>query len=355
MFDIVIVEDEKLERKALRKILEEKQPGVRVVGEARNGAEAVELIETVHIDLMLVDIRIPRPNGLEIIQILRDKGLATKIIILTAYDHFDIMKEAIQLKADNFLLKPIRTEELLSAMTDCLRDIPSGAANPGSASSAADPQERGISEQVLELVEANRYRDCLAFAREQVREVFLQEGGPLRHRLRVLLDALTDCLQARGVALAPEQAQGLRSLQAQNLDIRNHFHVQELAFQIVDLLFEESGQGGVHGPSHVQDALNYIERNLHKRVSLEDAADFAHISPSYLSRLFHKEMDTTFICYIKDLRMERARDLLAGSNLPIGNVALDLSFSDTNYFCKAFRKEVGLSPSEYRRQHQQKQ
>ena len=116
MFDIAIVEDEELERRALRKILEANLDGARIVGEARNGTEAVELIETRHIDLMLVDIRIPRPNGIEIIQMVRERGLATKVIILTAYDHFDIMQSAIHLKADNFLLKPVRTSELLNAV-----------------------------------------------------------------------------------------------------------------------------------------------------------------------------------------------------------------------------------------------
>ncbi|MDV7143429.1 AraC family transcriptional regulator, partial [Tropicimonas sp. TH_r6] len=129
----------------------------------------------------------------------------------------------------------------------------------------------------------------------------------------------------------------------------SHFQVQELVFQVVDLLFEAKGQGGTRSSDHVQDVLNFIERNLHKRVTLERAADFAHISPCYLSRLFRKEMDANFVSYIRERRITRAKDLLASSDLPIGNIALDLSFNDANYFCKAFRKEVGLSPSEYRR------
>ncbi|WP_444460141.1 helix-turn-helix domain-containing protein [Rhodobacter capsulatus] len=57
----------------------------------------------------------------------------------------------------------------------------------------------------------------------------------------------------------------------------------------------------------------------------------------------------TFIAYVKERRMSRAKDLLAGSSLPILNVALDLAYQDANYFCKAFKKEVGVSPSEFRR------
>lgn len=343
MFDIAIVEDEELERKALRKILEQQHDNVRIVGEARNGTEAVELIDTTHIDLMLVDIRIPRPNGLEIIQMVRDRGLATKVIILTAYDHFDIMKEAIHLKADNFLLKPIRTEELLKAVTECLGEVVPVETPSGSST---------LSESVSEFANNNNYRDCLSFVRGQLKQVYSQEGAPLRRGLREFLDALSLCHRQQGLELPPEMVRDTDSLLAQNLDIRSHFQVQELAFQMIDLLFEVKGHGAARGSDHVQDVLNFIERNLHNRVSLEDAADFARISPSYLSRLFHKEINTTFVGYIKDLRIARAKELLAGSSLPIGNVALDLSFSDTNYFCRVFRKEVGLSPSEFRRNHQ---
>ncbi|WP_245925241.1 response regulator [Aliiruegeria haliotis] len=335
----MIVEDEELERRALRKILEEKHDGVRVVGEARNGAEAVRLIETTHIDLMLVDIRIPRPNGLEIIQIIRDRGLPTRVIILTAYDHFDIMKEAIHLKADNFLLKPIRTAELLSAVTACI----------GDAAPRQEQEARKATDEFARLADENRYRDCLSMARSHLQDIFGTEGAPLHRAVRDLFDALTDSLQSRGLEVTPELAGSIRHLLDQNLDIQSHFQVQELAFQVVDQLFQVKGQGGARTSDHVQDVLNFIERNLHKRVTLEGAANFAHISPCYLSRLFRKEMDATFVSYIREQRITRAKELLGGSDLPIGNVALDLSFSDANYFCKAFKKEVGLSPTEYRR------
>jgi AraC-like DNA-binding protein len=49
--------------------------------------------------------------------------------------------------------------------------------------------------------------------------------------------------------------------------------------------------------------------------------------------------------------MEIAKGLLMGTDLPVTNIALELSYNGVNYFCKSFRKEVGLSPSEYRRQY----
>ncbi|MBY6003016.1 response regulator [Salipiger bermudensis] len=341
MFNIVIVEDEELERRALRRILDSRLEGAQVIGEARNGNEAVALLDTRQIDLMLLDIRIPRPNGIELMQMVRDRGLATKIIILTAYDHFDIMKEAIHLKADEFLLKPIRTEDLLQAVRGCLGSLPERAS-----AAARAP----VADRVGELIEANDYRECLALLRQKVESIYAREGVVLRREVRELLSELAAMIRTRGLDLPRALERRIAELDQRNLDLHSHFQVQELVFQIADVLFEVTDPGGAHAADRIAEVLNYIERNLHKGVTLEDAAEFARISPCYLSRLFRKEMDTTFIAYVKAQRIERAKVLLRDSDLPVGNVSLDLSFSDANYFCKAFKKEVGLSPSEYRRQ-----
>ncbi|RAP42977.1 DNA-binding response regulator [Rhodovulum viride] len=356
MFDIAIIEDEELERRALRSILEKNLDGARIVGEARNGTEAMALIDGQHIDLMLIDIKIPRPNGLEIIQSVRDRGLATKVIILTAYDYFEIMQTAIHLKADNFLLKPIRTEDLLKAVHECLATHEPMAARAAGAWTVTAPApdairvpEPPVADRIAGLVDHSAYRECLALVRRHLEAIYAQREPSPRRAVLEFLRIMLQVVEVRGLALPPALARHVEALESQRLDMHSHFQVQEVLCQITDVLFEASESGGAHASGRIQDVLNYIERNLHKGVTLEDAADFAQISPCYLSRLFRKEMDVTFISYLKTQRIERAKELLQDSDLPITNVSLDLSFQDANYFCKAFKKEVGLSPSEYRR------
>lgn len=420
MFDIVIIEDEELERRALRKILETNLEGANVVGEARNGTEAVHLLDTVSFDLMLVDIKIPRPNGLEIIQMVRDRGLDTKVIILTAYDYFEIMQSAIHLKADNFLLKPVRTEDLMKAVSHCLSDAPPAGTtalphltansepsvappdvagllhdampasspaptvdrapasmppasrtmtNPHPTASNVSPRasapafrdepepvcettETGdVARRVAALVDRTAYRDCLWLVRRHLEAIYARKDVAPRRAILEYVRAMVQVVDDRGLQLPPALARQIDALMTQRLDLHSHFHMQELLYQLTDVLFEAAEVGGAHAPGRVQDVLNYIERNMHKGVTLEDAADFAQISPCYLSRLFRKEMQVTFISYLKNQRIERAKELLKDSDLPITNVSLDLSFQDANYFCKAFKKEVGVSPSEYRKRY----
>ncbi|EGJ19315.1 two component AraC family transcriptional regulator (plasmid) [Cereibacter sphaeroides WS8N] len=351
MFDIAIVEDEDLERRALRSILQSNLSDVTVAGEARNGSEAVRLLESRCFDLMLLDIRIPRPDGLEVLELLRSRNLPTRVIIITAYDHFEIMQAAIQLRADGFLLKPVRTDALLKAVGDCLRlPAPGGAAEPSAPPEEQTPHD-DLRARIGQMVQDHAYRDCLTLVRRQIELAHAYRETAPRHLVLDLSTILTDLVARNGRPLPEPLARRIEALATQRLDQRNHYKLQELFSEITDLLFDLDEDQGASTAARVETVRNYIERNLHKSVTLEDAAEQAHVSPCYLSRLFHKQMNMTFIAYLKMRRIDRAKALLASSDLPIVNVALDLAYQDANYFCKAFKKEVGLSPTEYRRQH----
>ena len=116
MYKILIVEDEELERTSMKIFLEENLLDVEIVGEAKSGFEAVEMIDSKDINLMLVDINIPGMDGMEVIKYARKKLPKAVIIITTAYDDFNIAHRAIKLKVDDFLLKPIRKEVLLESV-----------------------------------------------------------------------------------------------------------------------------------------------------------------------------------------------------------------------------------------------
>lgn len=360
MFNMAIVEDEELERRALRSIIERNADDITIVGEAKNGSEAVKLLENERIDVMLLDVKIPRPNGLELLQMVRERHLATKVLIVTAYDYFDIMQAAIQYKADGFLLKPVRTEALLEGVRDCLALTASDKVVPNlrpvpatdAAEGEAGDDEFDMTDHIRALVERRAYRDCLRFVRMRLESIYAHKDVAPRHEVLDLAEVLTDLLDETGRKLTTPMARQVEELETQRLDARSQYKVQELLSQITDVLFDPGQDHGGAAGERIETVLHFIERNLSKGVTLEDAAEFAHVSPCYLSRLFRKKMNTTFISYLKGQRIERAKALLQNSDLPISTVSLDLSYADANYFCKSFKKEVGISPSEYRQQFQ---
>lgn len=339
MYGVVIVEDEELERQALRSILLDHVEGVRILGEARTGPEAVRLIDSCDIDLMLVDINIPRLNGLEVIRHLRERHADTKVIITTAYDYFEMTRTAIHLKADEYLLKPIRTPVLVDTVKACLQQLGAGR------------QCRGVLAQLRALMEENNYRQAVALLRNHVEWIERQRDHPARDLILDLTTGLIGLLREKGLPMPDALAQQVARLRGARIESCDSRAAQGVLFGLVDLLFKkEADQSGGAAASAVEKALNYIERNLDKGVTLEEVADHAHISACYLSRLFKKTLNINFVTYLTARRIELAKELLNATDLPVTTIALKLSYNDVNYFCKSFRKEVGQSPSEFRRQ-----
>lgn len=115
---ILIVDDEHLARDRLKRMLEE-QNEHQIIGEASNGQEALEKIELLHPEVVLLDIRMPGIDGLEVARHLVGMDEPPAVIFTTAYD--DHALEAFKVNAVDYLLKPIRPERLSEALHKALK------------------------------------------------------------------------------------------------------------------------------------------------------------------------------------------------------------------------------------------
>ena len=108
----------------------------------------------------------------------------------------------------------------------------------------------------------------------------------------------------------------------------------------------------IQGSQEKQDLLNrlliYVEANLAEKITLEETADHFWISTTTLSTLFSKRMGISFYQYVLKRRLREARDQMA-QGIPIETAAAKVGFSDYSAFYRAFRREYGLSPRQYRR------
>ncbi|MBP3039881.1 response regulator [Bacillaceae bacterium Marseille-Q3522] len=120
MFKLMIVEDEPLERIALRKITQRSFYDIDIVEDAKNGTEGIEKARRFQPDIILMDIRMPETSGLEaqkrIIQYLPN----VKTIILTAHSDFQYAQEAIKEGVFDYLLKPVRPDDLNKSIKKAL-------------------------------------------------------------------------------------------------------------------------------------------------------------------------------------------------------------------------------------------
>jgi DNA-binding NarL/FixJ family response regulator len=112
---IVIADDEALIREGFRMILESRDD-LDVVGEAPDGAEAVELAHLHRPDIVLMDVRMPRLDGIEATGRIVAAKLATRVLMLTTFDRDEYVYEAMRAGASGFLLKTAPTERLIEAI-----------------------------------------------------------------------------------------------------------------------------------------------------------------------------------------------------------------------------------------------
>lgn len=97
-----------------------------------------------------------------------------------------------------------------------------------------------------------------------------------------------------------------------------------------------------------EKAMQYIEENISADLSLEQIADHLHISASHLSRTFKKAANISLTDYINQVRINRAKELLRGTDIYIYAISEMVGYHDATYFSSIFKKLAGVSPSEYR-------
>lgn len=112
---VVLADDHLVVRKGIKNLLEEEKD-IEVIGEASNGREAVEAVEELKPDILIIDIRMPLMNGLEATQKLYDNSTATKILILSMHDDEDYILQSIEAGASGYLLKDTSKEEFIKAV-----------------------------------------------------------------------------------------------------------------------------------------------------------------------------------------------------------------------------------------------
>jgi|LFRM01.1.fsa_nt_gb YesN/AraC family two-component response regulator len=99
----------------------------------------------------------------------------------------------------------------------------------------------------------------------------------------------------------------------------------------------------------VRKVVDYINLNLINDLSVQNLADLFYVSPTYLTRIFKKEVNYSIVEYINKQKIRRSTLLLKDSNLPINQISQIVGINDFNYFSRLFKKHMNKTPSQYRK------
>ena len=237
MISIYIADDEVWITLGLQKLLQKTKYDVWVVGTANNGLTAKEEIAEFQPQILFADIRMPGMSGLDLLTKIHEVSPGTKVVIISGYAEFSYALEAVQKHAFDYLLKPIKVEDLERVLANYLKES---------------------------------------------KEMESKEDIPSPDRM-------------------------------------------------------------------IDNVIQEIRAHYMEDIQLTGLAAKYNISTGRLSTMIKEELEMNFSEYVSQLRIQRAKELLADESLSIQEIAEIVGYNDYFYFTKVFKKIQGISPSKYRK------
>lgn len=401
MFKLLIVDDEPLIREGLdfciRKRWEEEALQIYA---AKDGEEAWEIIGKEHPDVLITDIRMTRMGGIELLGKIREEKMNVKAIALSGYDDFEYVRDMALLGIENYLLKPVNEEELISTIDSTLGKI----VREKELKLKDELDANLIRENIInrwmygsigekELIERSGFlgldlegEDYLPCAIRLLQTREERDAEVLQRMYELCRDILKECRECyfsrnyNGDVIAVFGGQDVEGKTAQFINSCMESIYRETGQKAYALLgsrvenywdvaesFRYAITNGVH-IDHVkvkaeegmkEDEVTspfslllaqYIMEHYQEDLSLKSLAVHFKGNAAYIGQVFKRDMHKSFSDYLKDVRIEKAKELLLKSEHSTKDIARRVGFANTTYFCTVFKNETGLSPDRYRKE-----
>ncbi len=400
---VLIVEDEVLVREGLKSVIGWDKLGMEVVGDAANGRQALEIYERERPDIVLTDIRMPVMDGLELIARIREEDKKTGIVILTCYEEFGYLQEALRMGVSDYILKlkmkPAEIEAAMAKVKKKLDEDEENGAGPDGAEEFRLQKEEELKRYIFyHQVSIGFFRSRMERLNLAVKEkdmvllrVVIQRYEKARLKIMddrgmlirfVILNTTEEIMEKYGGGETIQEGPDcfLLFMNVVNDPKDEDSWMEKMQKEISHVLSNFMGVRTVWGVSSVfqsftelpdkyqeccqkmqdervdlsveiYEAVRYIEGNLTQRLTLNQVASSINLSPNYLSSLFKKELGVGFVDYITEKRVERAKELLENTGLKTYEVAQQAGFVDESYFSKTFKRLTGKRPSAFRKRN----
>ena len=346
MLKTLLVDDNRNALEGLRRHIAWENTGCACVATAANGRDALALVEELHPDILITDVKMPFMDGLELCREVHRRYPGTHLIVLSAHDEFDFAREALLCGVEDYILKPIDTERLreletllrgiAEATEQYIKEISSfldSKIGETLAASLRQGDEEETDRRLCALAELN------SADMRVVEHVCIQLLKLLNRTLSEL--NMTSYLESDGL---PVQLIALREKRSPELArdyVRNTFRAAARAIY---------ANKNINTESMVRRVKQFIQENYNDpNFSTAMLSTRFNISQSYLCHIYKCTENTSINNYMTLLRMERACALLTGTQLSIVDVSAKIGYLDPHYFAKVFRKLKGITPTEYRR------
>lgn len=350
---IVIADDEILVRKGISMTLPWQELGFDEVFEASDGQKALDIIMEHPIDLLITDIKMPRMDGLELLEKVSVLSPHTVNIVLSCVNDMECVREAMKFnKAVDYIPKlTMNTDELKSV----IRRASTYVRND-------QKKEEDLQNKIPLFFEANlesHLRHTLEYGKkEELLEILdkiyeaslnVEDFWKESTEWEEVVSVFASVGKRYGIYEKEYLSERIREIQRQACSrVELEKGISKLALETKEKIEEEKRKSY---DADVWAAVKYITQNYEKNIKLGDVAAYVGMSESYFSRHFKKTMGIGFSEYLNKMRVEKAKELLKRKRLTMQEIAEQVGYSNSAYFTHMFKSLTGISPKAYQKEN----
>lgn len=346
MLKILIVDDERIVIDGLISMLDWNSFEGKLVGTASSGEETLAQLDSLKPDVIISDIKMDGMNGIELSKTLHERHSAIQLIFFSAHGEFEYAQKAIQYGVIDYILKPITREKIQQLTALLIQKNEQLARQKKRILSTWG--DMSLKERLLGAIRGRDKSALDEFFQSSLFEELLSgtDGNAIGVQL---LDYLYRYLSE--IKLSPEALSYSReNTMREFLDLTDRREKMDFIItKYYDMMTSITQQTHSHSDTITAYALRYISAHyMDPDFNLSALSYAMHVSLSHLSTVFKQTTGNNLSTYVTELRMDKAKDLLADMQHSISEVAALSGYNDTKYFTKLFKKKNGCTPGEYR-------
>ncbi|WP_336788406.1 response regulator [Paenibacillus sp. MMO-177] len=406
MYKVLLVDDEVWIKRSLRKEIDWPSFEIGDVAEASDGEEAYRLATEYKPDVIITDVKMPRMDGIELARIVSRSMPEVKVIILSGYAEFGLVRQALNERVIDYILKPINRQDLVTAIRrsvdeigkerkrreqdfrlktlldrslplwteKCIYDLLHKELDEDKGAELARMTELPLTEEphAVLLIKGSGTLSAEAISAAYTRA---RDGSRTPHLILPHFQTEREYLliapfQGGSAAAYAELSCRIAAIRQFLSDTGEQVHIgagsiragwhelgasyREAVYACRQAALEPDGGvvlyavrfGRKETSEVIEQIKTYLESAYREPLTLEGVAQRFYLNPSYLSRLFKQVTGENFIGYITRIRIEEAYRLLMHTEMPVHQVGEHVGYENTNYFSKSFKKVKGFAPAE---------
>lgn len=367
MYQLLILDDEPIIVNGLMQLFSEINEELDIYP-AYSVREALKIAIQIKIDIVITDMRMPEKSGIQFIDELQTLWPQCRIIFLSGYDNFDYVYNAMKRNIDSYVLKTEDDEVLINAVRKSIRRI----------------QEERMFHNLIELSDS-QLKNQIEYPIQHfwkkelpILENAISEGNYSKcmEIMNELFNELYDSNQTTNIV----KTEFLYSISLLLIGyFRKHSFYQYMLSNFESFVHRimDSSPGMITSKEDILFLLRricdyqlisrkeknhnlifsvneYIKENISGDLSLTSIAKSVYLNPSYLSRFYKEQTGINISDFINQLKLDKAKYYLGETEMYIQTIASKLGFNSPSYFTLFFKKNVHISPQDYREQSRKK-